>query len=134
MTIHTKVPVKGDFSQLQLAHMTGGYQGLLARLGVDSIEDADLSNAYIQGVTFPEGTQFTGDLSNTTFAECDVTGADFSQAQTEGFSMSFCSAKGVTGLNAEQIGATFEGLAEADSLKIPLRRREAPVPWVAKLT
>ena len=134
MTIHTPVPVKGDFSQLKLAHMTGGFQGLLTRLGVDSIEEADLSNAYIKGVIFPEGTQFTGDLSNTTFAECDVTGADFSQANTDRFTMSFCSAEDVTGLSADQIGTTFENLIEKGNFDFPRRPVRARVPCAAKLT
>ncbi|PCI00819.1 MAG: hypothetical protein COB76_02660 [Alphaproteobacteria bacterium] len=117
----------------------GGFDNLLRRLGVDTLENADLSGHEIHNINFPAGTSLKGaNLTNAKLVQCDLP-CDFTDARTTGLVLDFSTINQSTGLDISRCESSeninpFEALSKADSVNIPLRRGRPKTYALRKLT
>lgn len=117
---------------------------ILKLSGSKATNNVDVSGWTFWDTVFPKGTSFEGwKMNGTKFIQCDLEYCDFTGAETAGIildlstielgndkakGLDLSTAKSVNGLNPHS------AIAALEKLDIPLRRREEPVPFVAKLS
>lgn len=143
--LHDSERTKLIFVKLDGVNFKGAFLNLADFHGVDSIRNADFSDAALQGVNFA-GVQITkSNLSNTNLENADFTGASLTECKIDGASLenaNLTNAKfvGMRDLSQQQIEKTFRwkvhisrDASADDSLKLSPEKERPTGFWVYKI-